>query len=137
LDGDELHAMARTAISHGMDVNHLGPEYKTKAYIADSEYDKRRKEIQMLVHEEDPDIISAIARHDITAVSINGGAPRNQKVECDDSECFNVPRGVVLGELDDIALTWVVTNRNGMEWRGRHLDYATPGVSNTKIEILN
>lgn len=137
LDGDELHAMARTAINHTMDINHLGEDYKTNALIADSEYDKKRGEIQMLVHESDPDVISAIDNHTITAVSINGGAPRSQKIECEDTECFNVPRGVVLGELDDIALTWVVTNRNGMEWNGKHISPAKPGVSSTKIEILN
>ena len=129
--------MARTAVGHGMDINHMHKidpvtgriiaDYKTKAYIADSEYDKKRKEIQMLVHEEDPEIISAIERHDITAVSINGGAPRNQEVKCEATECFNVPTGVILGELDDIALTWVVTNRNGMTWQGKHISRATPG----------
>ena len=82
LDGDELHAMARTAINHTMDINHLGENFKTEALVADSEYDKKRKEIQMLVHESDPEIIDAISNHDITAVSINGGAPRDTKVEC-------------------------------------------------------
>lgn len=137
LDGDELHAMARTAISHGMDINHLGEDFKTKALIADAEYDKERKEIQMLVHESDAEIIDGIRNHEITAVSINGGAPRSTKVECEQSECFNVPRGVVLGELDGIALTWVVTTRNGFRWRNKHIPYAKPGVGTTVIEPLN
>lgn len=137
LDGDELHSMARTAINKTMDINHLGERYKTQALIADSEYDKKRKEIQMLVHESDPEIITAIKNHDITAVSINGGAPRSQSIECDQTECFNVPRGVVLAELDGIALTWVVTARDGMEWQGEHIDPAKPGVASTKIQILD
>lgn len=137
LDGDELHAIARTAISHAMDINHLGPDYKTKSLIADAEYDKKRKEIQMLVHEEDPEVNQAIADHKITAVSINGGSPRSTEVKCESTECFNVPRGVVLGEMDGIALTWVVTNRDGVYWQGERIPSAKPGVSNTKIEILN
>lgn len=137
LDGDELHAMARTAINHGMDINHLGENFKTQALIADAEYDKNRKEIQMLVHESDVEVIDGIKNHDITAVSINGGAPRSTNVECGDTECFNVPRGVVLGELDDIALTWVVTNPNGFRWNNKHIPKAKPGVGTTVIEPLN
>jgi len=136
LAGDELHAMARTAINHSMDINHLGVEFKTDSLVLDSEYDKNRKEIQMLVHEADPEVIRAIDRGDITAVSINGGAPRSTSVECETDECFVVPRGVVLGELDGIALTWVVTNEGGLTWRGKHLPKAEPGVKITAIQPL-
>jgi len=46
LGGDELRSMARTAIGHGMDINH-NPDYKTDAIVLDSEYDEITKSIQM------------------------------------------------------------------------------------------
>ena len=143
LHGDELHAMARTAIGHGMDINHYGEDFRTQAVIADSEYNKGRREIQMLVHEDDEQIIEAIYNGTIQAVSINGGAPRHEEIaECDHPAGFcTIPRGVVLGELDDIALTYVVTNPHGFNWvnaRGeiQNIPMATPGVASTAIEIL-
>jgi hypothetical protein len=147
LKPDELHAMARTAVGMGMDINHktdeLHPtEYRTNARVLDSEFSKDRNEIQMIIHEEDPEIIQGIDNRDITAVSINGGAPRSEKVECPDCkiqsscECFIVPEGVILGELDDIALTWVVTNPRGMMFHGRLIPPAEPGVKVTAIEPL-
>ncbi len=147
LKPDELHAMARTAVGMGMDINHktdeLHPaEYRTNAHVLDSEFNKNRNEIQMIIHEEDPEVLQAINNNDITAVSINGGAPRSEKIECPDCEnqasceCFIVPEGVILGELDDIALTWVVTNPNGIMFRGKWIAPATPGVKVTAIEPL-
>jgi hypothetical protein len=133
--------MARTATGKKMDVNHRA-ELETNAHVLDSEFNRERNEIQMIINEQDPEIINAIDRQDITAVSINGGSPRNEKVECPDCdagnncECFIVPEGVILGELDDIALTWVVTNPNGMIFRGQHVPPATPGVKTTAIEPL-
>lgn len=138
LEGDELHSMARTAVGHSMDINHLGIEYKTQSVIADSEYDKSRREIQMLVHEDDPEIIEAVKNGTINAVSINGGAPRHEEiVDCDHpaGKCI-VPRGVILGELDGIALTYVVTSSSGLSWQGNQIDQASPGVKSTAIEML-
>lgn len=141
LSPDELHAMARTATKKGMDVNHH-PEWRTKSEILDSEYNKDRKEIQMIAYEEDEEINQAIENGTITAVSINGGSPRNETVQCpscqssNNCECFIVPEGVILGEADDIALTWVVTNPNGMMWRGQWIPPATPGVKTTAIEPI-
>lgn len=135
LTGLELYAMARTAIGKGMDINH-NPEWRTPAVVIDSEGDIERKEIQMLVYETDPEILNAIADNTITAVSINGGAPRQSNVECGQTECFLVPKGVILGELDGIALTYVVTNPQGFRWRGQWIPPAEPGVKTTKIEIL-
>lgn len=133
LSNDELHALTRTAIGKEMDVNH-DPAYKTQAHIYDAEFDKLRGESQMLVLEQDPEIINAIANGTITAVSINGGSPRSERVECGVDECFVVPEGVVLGELDNIALTWVVTAPSGFYYKGVHIPPATPGVKNTIIE---
>ena len=141
LKPDELHAMARTAVGMGMDINHH-VENRTNAQVLDSEFDKERNEIQMIVHEEDPEVLQAIRDNVITAVSINGGAPRSEKVECPDCEdgssceCFLVPEGVILGELDNIGLTWVVTDPRGMRFRNNWIAPATPGVKVTAIEPL-
>jgi len=139
---EEMNAMARTAINHGMDINH-NPLYTTSAMIVDSEYDPMRQEIQMLVMEEDPEINAAIANGIITAVSINGGSPRTETIEpcqhgCTDNSCelCLVPRGVVLGELDDVALTWVVTHPMGLQWRGMNIPSAMPGVKTTAIQPI-
>jgi len=139
---EEMNAMARTAINHGMDINH-NPLYKTSAMIVDSEYDPMRQEIQMLVMEEDPEIITAIQNGIITAVSINGGSPRTESIEPCEHGCTNntcelclVPRGVVLGELDDVALTWVVTHPMGLQWRGMNIPVALPGVKTTAIQPI-
>lgn len=133
LSPDELHAMARTATGKGMDINHKA-ENKTESQILDSEYDKDLRQIQMIVNEADPEVLQAIENKVITAVSINGGAPRDTDIQCPTDECFVVPRGVILGELDDIALTWVVTDPRGMYWRGRWIPPAKPGVKTTAIQ---
>jgi hypothetical protein len=138
LAGDELHGMARTAVGHSMDINHYGKEFITESVIADSEYNPKNQSIEMLVHESDPEIIQAIQNGIIDAVSINGGAPRNEEiVECDHpAGICSIPRGVILGELDGIALTYVVTATQGMMWHGQHIPQASPGVSSTLIEML-
>lgn len=142
LSGDELLAMARTATNKGMDINH-NSKWRTKAYVMDSEYDKKTKSIQMIVLELDDDINRAIENKSITAVSINGGSPRHSSVEpcshgCDTGKCelCLVPHGVILGELDDIAMTWVVTNPRGIYWNGIHIPHAEPGVKTTIIQPL-
>lgn len=142
LSSEELNAMARTAIGKSMDINHQ-PEFETDATILDAEFDKNRKEMQMLVVERDPQIIDAINDGKITAVSINGGMPRSENIEpcngnCDGNNCelCLVPQGVVLGELDGIAMTWVITDKNGLYWNGHHVSSAEPGIKFTKIESL-
>jgi hypothetical protein len=134
--------MTRTAIGKKMDINHQ-PEYETDATILDAEFDKNRKEIQMLVLERDPQINNAIEDGKITAVSINGGMPRNESIEpcnhnCKTNNCelCLVPKGVVLGEIDGIGMTWVVTDPDGLYWNGHYLPKAQPGIKFTKIEAL-
>jgi len=142
LSGKELNSMARTAVGQKMDINH-NPDYITGGIIADSEYDSQRKEIQMLVIETDPQINQYIADGSISAVSINGGNPRSQSIEpCHDGcigdqcELCNVPQGVILGEIDGVGMTWVVTIPQGIIWKGIHIPEATPGIKSTVIEIL-
>ena len=142
LTAEELNAMTRTAIGKKMDINHE-PELETDATILDADFDSYRKEIQMLVIEQDPQINHAIDDGKITAVSINGGMPRSESIEPCDHQCTSencelclVPKGVVLGELDDIAMTWVITDPNGMYWRGKFIPSAEPGIKFTRIEVL-
>jgi len=142
LSAKELNSMARTATGKKMDINHE-KDYATGGEILDSEYDANRKEIQMLVMETDSQINDYINDGSISAVSINGGNPRTQGIEpcnenCSGNNCemCNVPQGVILGELDGIGMTWVVTAPNGIMWRGEHIPVATPGIKSTIIEIL-
>jgi len=142
LSAEELNSMTRTAIGKSMDINHQ-PELEVDATILDAEFDKRRKEIQMLVIVKDPQINNAIEDRKITAVSINGGMPRSETVEPCDHDCTSndcelclVPKGVVLGELDGIGMTFVVTDPNGMYLNGRFVPSAQPGIKFTRIETL-
>ncbi len=142
LSADELNSMTRTAIGKSMDINHQ-PEFETDATILDAEFDPYRKEIQMLVIERDPQINNAIDDGKITAVSINGGMPRSEIVEQCDHDCISddcelclVPKGVVLGELDGIGMTYVVTDPRGLYWNGHFVPEAEPGIKFTKIEAL-
>lgn len=142
LSADELNSMTRTIIGKGMDINHQA-ELQTDATILDAEFDKSRKEIQTLVIERDNTINDAISDGKITAVSINGGMPRSESVEkcsddCTDDNCelCVVPHGVVLGETDNIGMTWVITDPDGLYWNGHHVSSAEPGIKTTKIEAL-
>ena len=97
----------------------------------------------MLVMEDDPEINQAIQNGIISAVSINGGSPRTETIEpcehgCTDNSCelCLVPRGVVLGELDDVALTWVVTHPMGFQWHGINIPAAIAGVKTTPIQPI-
>lgn len=141
LAGDELMMMTRTAVNKGTDINHYGPDFRTNGMVVDAEYDMNLKQLQFLVIESDPEINAAIDNGTISDVSINGGAPRTETVEpcfhdCATGECqlCNVPRGVILGELDDIAFTWVVSSP--MMWKGKHIPKATPGVKTTAIQAI-
>ena len=146
LKGTELAQLTRTGIGKTTDINHLGKDpspqnpkgidYRVDSDVLDAEYDPVRKETQMLVHLKDPEIIHYISTGQISTVSINAGMPRHMPTECDTGECFVVPRGLVLGELDGIAFTWVVDDPSGLTWRGHHIPPATPGVKTTKIELL-
>lgn len=146
LKGEELAQLTRTGIRKTTDINHYayagqpnnpdGNDYRVDSDVVDAEYDPIRKESQMLVHLRDPEIINFIETGKIESVSINAGAPRHMHTECDTGECFVVPRGLMLGELDNIAFTWVVTNPSGIVWKGIPIRRAEPGVKTTAIELL-
>lgn len=136
LKGDELMQLTRTGIGKSTDINHLGKEYDVDSKVLDAEYDPIRKESQMLVHLKDPEIIHYIETGQINEVSINAGAPRRMDTDCNTGECFVVPTGLILGELDGIAFTWVVSDPAGLVWRGKYIPKATAGVRTTKIELI-
>jgi len=142
LSADELNSMTRTIIGKSMDINHQ-PEFEVNATILDAEFDKHRKEIQTLVIVKDDTINDAIDNRIITAVSINGGMPRTESVEpcvdgCTDDSCelCLVPKGVVLGELDGIGMTFVVTDSNGLYWNGHHVPRVEPGIKFTLLQKI-
>ena len=57
---------------------------------------------------------------------------------CNDNSCelCLVPKGVVLGEIDNIGMTWVVSDPDGLYWNGHFVASAEPGIKVTKIEAL-
>ncbi len=136
LKGEELMQLTRTGIGKSTDINHLGKQFEVDSKVLDAEFDPIRKESQMLVHLKDVEIIHFIETGQINEVSINAGAPRRMDVECDTGECFVVPTGLVLGELDGIAFTWVVSDPAGIVWHGKYIPKATAGVRTTKIELI-
>ncbi len=136
LTNTELHATARTAIGKGADLNHLGEEFLTGGKVMDAEHNLGNGQTQFLVFEQDPEVIQGIANGIISAVSINAGAPRHMDTVCDDKGCLLEPKGLVLGELDGIAFTYVVTDPRGFLWKGNMIPPAKPGVATTGIEIL-
>jgi hypothetical protein len=140
LKGEEISQFTRTGIGKGTDINH-NPEWRTGGKIYDGNFDFDTNEAQFLLLETDPTIIEAINTGIISAVSINAGPPRSEEIECPscDSmscECFLVPKGLILGELDDIAFTYVVTDPNGLWWKGNQIPMATPGIKTTAIEPI-
>lgn len=135
LDERELFAMARTAINKDIDINHLGQGYITGGVVVDAEYSDAMRKLQMIFWEKDPEVIAAIDQGFITAVSINAGKPRTRAItQCSaDGEMCDTPTGLILGELDGIAITYVVTSEGWM-WRGKPISAAQPGVATTAIQ---
>lgn len=143
LTADEIMQFGRTGIGKESDINHLASElgddhYRTDGRVLDAEFDPLRKELQILHYERDPEIIEYLRRGDIQEVSINAGRPRTMEIEpCESPEgkCM-IPRGLILGELDGIAFTYVVSNPKGIMYHGRFIPKATAGVRTTALEIL-
>ena len=102
----------------------------------------------MIDYETDQEILQGIRDGYITAVSVNGGPARSYKiirgdggevtnpaVQCAGGECYRLGEGIVLGERDDIAFTWVVT-KPGFRYNGRLIEPTVPGIKTTRIYIL-
>lgn len=143
LTARELLATTRTGIGKGADINHVFPKKDVNrppkekdTIVVDAEFDDGRKEMQFLVFEKDKEILNGIRDGKITAVSINAGKARQEFINCEEHECFLVPTGLILGENDNIAFTYVITAKEGMMYNGSLLPPAIPGIKTTAIEIL-
>ena len=136
----EVERYTRTGVGKHADINHETPlKVWDSTQVVDAEYDEIKQAPQFLVYEEDKEILDFIRSGKITAVSINAGAPREEPIVCKDDSCSEKviePRGLVLGEDDDIAFTYVVTAPEGIFYNGQRLGPASPGVKTTAIEII-
>jgi len=134
---DLLKKMTYTAVGKMMDINHTTPKKNPASGIVyDAEWNDKLKNIEMLLYETDEVILDAIRKGIIDSVSINGSEPRSWNIECETGECFRVPQGSILGESDGIALTYVVTDPQGLNYYGNRIPPAEPGVKVTKLHIL-
>lgn len=132
-----LMKMTYTAVGKMMDINHTTPKKNpASGVVYDAEWNEKYKNIEMLLYETDEEILDAIRKGIIDSVSINGSEPRTWDIQCETGECFRVPQGSILGESDNIALTYVVTDPRGMMYNGRHIPPAEPGVKVTQLHIL-
>lgn len=134
---DLVKKMTYTGIGKALDINHEVPKKDPDSgIIFDSEFNPRTQKMEMIIWESDAEILDAIRKGIITAVSINAGKPRTTDVKCTETECFLVPNGAVLGEGSGIGLTWVVTDPKGFKYNGGWIPPTRPGFGITKIYIL-
>lgn len=144
-----LKKLTYTAIKKGSDINHmLSKRDLNSGVVVDAEFNDKTGFSELIYFESDQEILKAIKDGFITAVSINGGAARsykiidkkgdvieNPEVKCSTGECFRLGEGIILGEKDNVAFTWVVT-KPGWRYNGRMVPHTIPGVETTRILIL-
>jgi len=144
-----LKKLTYTAIKKGSDINHLfSKRDPLSGTVVDAEYNDKTGFSEFMYFETDEEILQGIENGFVTAVSINGGAARSYKiidvdgkekenpsVQCADGECYRLGEGIILGERDNIAFTWVVT-KPGFRYNGRMIPHTEPGVKSTRILIL-
>lgn len=146
---DNLKKLTYTAIRKGADINHLYPKRDLHSgVVVDSEWNDQTETSEFLYYETDQEILDGIRNGFIDAVSINGGPARSYKVitnsgdevvnpavQCSSGECFRLGEGIILGEKDDIAFTFVVT-KPGWRYNGRMIQPTEPGIKSTSINIV-
>jgi len=144
-----LKKLTYTAIKKGSDINHLYPKRNINSgVVIDAEFNDKTGFAEFIYFETDPEIIQGITDGYIDAVSINGGAARSYKIidggglevenpdiRCTTGECFRLGEGIILGEKDNVAFTWVVT-QPGFRYNGRMIPPTVPGVKTTRIIML-
>lgn len=144
-----LKKLTYTAIKKGSDINHIMSKRDINSgAVIDAEFNDKTGFAEFIYFESDPEILQGIEDGFITAVSINGGAARSYKiingegqeiqdpnVQCSTGECFRLGEGIILGEKDNVAFTWVVT-KPGFRYNGRMVPHTVPGVKTTKIFVL-
>jgi len=144
-----LKKLTYTAIRKGSDINHTYPKRDINSgAVIDAEFNDKTGFSEFIYFETDPEILQGIADGYIDSVSINGGAARSYKIidgagnqmdnpdiQCSTGECFRLGEGIILGEKDNVAFTWVVT-RPGWRYNGRMIPHTVPGVKTTGIFVL-
>ncbi len=144
-----LKKLTYTAIRKGSDINHMYPKRDINSgAVIDAEFNDKTGFAEFIYFETDTEILQGIADGYIDAVSINGGAARsykiidkagqtmeNPEIQCSTGECFRLGEGIILGEKDNIAFTWVVT-KPGWRYNGRMIPATVPGVKTTGIFVL-
>lgn len=145
---DVLKKLTYTAIGKSRDINHYYPVKDFNGgVVVDAEWNDKTKTAEFVVFETDQEILDAIKKGIITAVSINGskarkeiivdgsGKPITNEIQCSTGDCFRKGEGIVLGERDNIAFTYVVT-QPGWFYNGMKIIATKPGIKTTKIHIL-
>lgn len=144
-----LKKLTYTAIKKGSDINHMLKKRDINSgAVVDAEFNDKTGFAEFIYYESDQEILKGIRDGFITAVSINGGAARSYKIinkegevidkpeiKCSTGECFRLGEGIILGEKDNVAFTWVVT-KPGWRYNGQKVPHTVPGVKTTKILIL-
>lgn len=135
---EELIQNIRTGKGKLTDLNHLWPKKDIySGLIYDANWNFKTDRGEMVLWESDEEILDAIDKGIIDAVSINTGNPRKVKTNCDNNECFIEPTGTVLGELNGVGLAYVVTDPKGFDYNGEHIPAFPPGMDFTKIYVVD
>ena len=133
----ELIQNIRTAKGKMVDINHMFQKKDMQSGgVYDANWNFKTHRGEAILWETDEEILDAIRNDIIDAVSIHTGLPRTVKTNCEDGECFIEPQGTILGEQDNIALTYVVTHPDGFRYNGMVIPPFPPGMKFTKIYLV-
>ena len=134
---DEMKQNIRTAKGKLIDINHMYSKIDPHSgVIYDANWNHKTQKGEVMIWETDEVILDAIRDNIIEAVSINTGKPRRIDTNCDDGECFIEPSGTILGEENGVALAYVVTGNEGLDYHGQHIPALPPGMKFTKIYLV-
>ena len=133
----EMSQNIRTAKGKLIDINHMYSKIDPHSGgIYDANWNEATERGEMMIWETDEVILDAIRNGIIEAVSINTGKPRRVDTNCDSGECFIEPSGTILGEDNGVALAYVVTAHEGLDYHGQHIPGLPPGMKFTKIYLV-
>lgn len=133
----EMSQNIRTAKGKLIDINHQHSKIDPHSGgIYDANWNEVTERGEMMIWETDQVILDAIRNGIIEAVSINTGKPRRVETNCDTGECFIEPSGTILGEDNGVALAYVVTAHEGLDYHGIHIPGLPPGMKFTKIYLV-
>ena len=133
----EMSQNIRTAKGKLIDINHMYSKIDPHSGgIYDANWNDKTERGEMMIWETDQVILDAIRNGVIEAVSINTGKPRRVDTNCSTGECFIEPSGTILGEDNGVALAYVVTAHEGLDYHGQHIPGLPPGMKFTKIYLV-